>query len=100
MSGVAGIIGAAAAIGMVEVAVSAAIEYRRSSQVSIVERLVLPRAVPTAEYSIVTTPVLQYNVAVTESCWRAPLPCAPYQLKPIVLRAPERGLAGGFQSIR
>lgn len=94
------LIGAAAVIAVIQVAVSGAIEYRRSSHIAIAERLIRPRAIPFEAYSNETERGFRYNLATSGSCWRAPLPCASIPLGPTALRAPESGLTDGFRSDR
>jgi len=94
------LVGAAAAVVIVQVTVSGAIEYRRSGHITIAERLVRPRAIPVENYLVVTAPGIRYNMAISGYCWRAPLPCASTRLGPVILRAPARDLAAGFQSAR
>jgi hypothetical protein len=90
----------AVAVSVIEVGFTATIEFRRSGHVDAVARWLRPRDVPIADYTVITTPGLRYNLATAGDCWRAPLPCAALQLPPSALRAPERGIAGGFQSAR
>jgi hypothetical protein len=89
-------IGWAALLAVPLVFSAAAIELHHGYPLNL-DRLLRPRAVPAVTVTAHSGNGLSYVVpSGPPGCWGAPLPCADRELEGVRLRAPERGLSGGF----
>jgi len=88
----------ASILGIAVVAFAITSDIRHSLPVGLPERVLLPRHAPTVEVNDVAGN--GFNYVVPESggaCWGAKLPCSDHALSDVTLRAPDRGIAGGFK---